>query len=92
MEALGTAILEASACGIPCVGSRVGGIPECIQEGKTGLLFESGEVTDLRKQLLTLCENQPLREEMGVAARTFVCENFSNACMIAHTEALYESL
>ena len=52
-EALGTSILEASSCGVPVIGSRVGGIPECINEDKNGLLFEAMNVDDLKEKLLT---------------------------------------
>jgi len=50
-EALGTSILEASSCGVAVVGSRVGGIPECVREDKNGLLFESLNVEDLKNKL-----------------------------------------
>ncbi len=90
MEALGTAILEASACGVPCVGSRVGGIPECIEDGKSGLLFD--DEAGLKKALERLCSDEALREQMGKRARELVCEKFSNEVMIKKTEELYDEL
>lgn len=58
MEALGTSILEASACGVPCIGSRVGGIPECIQDGKSGYLFENQNTKELQEKLELLIKTK----------------------------------
>ncbi len=92
MEALGTAILEASACGVPVVASRVGGIPECVMEGETGFLFEAHDVAALRAHLRRLLERPDLCRGMGRAGRTFIEREFSVERMVERTEALYEGL
>lgn len=92
MEALGTAILEASSCGVPVVGSRVGGIPECVIDGKTGVLFESENVIDLRKKILDLVKNPTLRRSFGTNARKLIEKEFSVEAMRKKTEALYEEI
>lgn len=92
MEALGTAILEASACGIACIGSRVGGIPEVIQDNKTGFLFESKNIKDLREKLEILIKNDELRKIFGENAREEVLKNFSVKSMVENTQKLYESI
>jgi N-acetyl-alpha-D-glucosaminyl L-malate synthase BshA len=90
LEALGTALLEAQSCGVPVVASRVGGIPECVNEGKTGLLFEKENVADLREKLLKLIENKNLREEFSKNARKWIEDNFSTQKMVKDTENLYK--
>ena len=92
MEALGTAILEASACGVPVLGSRVGGIPECVLDGETGYLFETENPDDLREKLKRLTDNPSLRQTMGINARMMVEERFSVERMTRDTEALYREL
>jgi glycosyltransferase involved in cell wall biosynthesis len=92
MEALGTSILEASACAIPCVGSRVGGIPECIIDNKTGFLFENQNVNELKIALEKLIFDKSLREQFGKNARKLIEENFSVNAMVTQTQNLYEEL
>ncbi|HIP12487.1 MAG TPA: glycosyltransferase family 1 protein [Arcobacter sp.] len=92
MEALGTSILEASACAIPCVGSRVGGIPECIIDNKTGFLFENQNVNELKNVLEKLIFDKNLREEFGKNARILIEKTFSVKAMVIQTQNLYEEL
>jgi glycosyltransferase involved in cell wall biosynthesis len=68
-EPFGIVLLEAMACGKPVVASNVGGIPFVVEEGKTGLLFESGNVEDLADKIMTILENEELGEKMGEAGR-----------------------
>lgn len=58
---------EAMMCGRPIVTSNVGGIPDMVENGKTGLLFELGNVEQLAEKLTILLQNRELREEMGEA-------------------------
>jgi len=90
MEALGTAILEASACGVPCVGSNVGGIPECIKDQESGLLFEKENIEQLTDALTTLINDEVLRKQFGHNARALIEEHFSVSKMTQKTEALYK--
>lgn len=68
-EPFGIVLLEAMACGKPVVASNVGGIPFVVEEGKTGLLFESGNVEDLADKIMTILKDEELREKMGEAGR-----------------------
>jgi glycosyltransferase involved in cell wall biosynthesis len=76
-EGAGFVLLEAMALGLPCVGSRVGGIPEYIAEGETGRLVPPDEVEALAAALMELIHDPDRRRQMGEAARRRVRERFS---------------
>lgn len=92
MEALGTALLEAQSCGVPVVGSRVGGIPEALQEGGSGLLFESENVDDLADKIERFIVDREFHARASKRAREFVVEKFSVEKMVADTLKQYEEL
>jgi len=70
-------VLEAMAYGKPVIASRTGGIPELVVDGETGLLFEPGNVLELRASLLALAADRKKRHALGRAARARVEEHFS---------------
>jgi len=70
-------VLEAMALGKPIIASRIGGLPEQIEDGRTGLLFEMGNVKELRERMLYLWKNKDLRIEMGREARKKAEREFS---------------
>lgn len=76
-EGLGVTILEAMACGAPCVASRVGGIPDIITDGENGFLVEPGDPSAIASRISNLLENETLRKEMGRQGRRTVLEKFS---------------
>ena len=65
---------EAMACGKPIVASNVGGIPFMVENGKTGLLFESENAEDLAEKIVTLLKDDKLRQKMGEAGKEKVKE------------------
>ena len=69
--------LEAFACGKPVVGTRIGGIPEMVREGETGLLAEPGDELDLREQVERLWEEPELAIRMGGNARHLIETDYS---------------
>jgi glycosyltransferase involved in cell wall biosynthesis len=75
-EGMPQAILEAAVAGLPIISSRVGGIPEVIEHGGTGLLFEPGEDSALAEGLLRLIADGHLARRLGDAARDRVVTRF----------------
>ncbi len=75
-EALGISLVEAAACGLPCVGSRTGGIVDVIEDGKTGKLFPPGDTAALAAALGELLSDPARREAMGEAARRVALQRF----------------
>jgi glycosyltransferase involved in cell wall biosynthesis len=75
-EALSNALMEGMACGCAPVASRVGGNTELVEEGHTGLLFDSGSPAQLAACLRKLIENAELRRRLGSAAARFIHQNF----------------
>jgi len=69
VEALGISLIEAAACGLPCVGSRTGGIVDVIEEGRTGLLVPPGDAEALASALRALLSDPGARAAMGEAGR-----------------------
>ncbi|HYO74412.1 MAG TPA: glycosyltransferase family 4 protein [Archangium sp.] len=80
-EAFGLTVAEAMACGCAVVASRVGGIPELIQHGRTGLLVEPGDEAGFATALERLLDDPVLRRQLGEAARQRACESFE----LSHT-------
>ncbi|MDO8490194.1 MAG: glycosyltransferase family 4 protein [bacterium] len=91
MEATSIAGLEAMACGIPLVGTRVGGIPEIIEDGKTGILVPEKNPEALAGAMNTLLANKDLRIQYGMHARQRVLADFSWECISNKTIEVYAS-
>ncbi len=85
-------VLEAMAMGKPVIGAKIGGIPEQIEDNKTGLLFEPGSVRDLRDKMALLWDNEELGVMMGKAAREKLEKEFSLNYHFAQLLAIYEEL
>jgi glycosyltransferase involved in cell wall biosynthesis len=90
-EALGLALQEAMFCGCACIGSRVGGIPELIREGKTGLLFEPGDVAQLACAIEQFICDETRRNDFGRAAAGSISEmGMTAGGMVRRHLELYE--
>jgi glycosyltransferase involved in cell wall biosynthesis len=91
-EAFSNALMEAMACGCAVVASRVGGNPELVSDGNTGLLFPAGDASELADRLEQLIADQDLRTRVGAAASAQVREHFSLEESARKMEEIYEEL
>ena len=91
-EALGVSIVEAMACGLPVVATRVGGIPEVVIEGETGYLVPPRNPEALASRLADLIESQELRTRMGALAAETARASFSFGDCADKVLRVYESL
>ncbi len=92
MEALGQAIAEAMAAGLPVVASNVGGIPELALDGKTGYLVPHSDSKALASAINKLLANPRTAKEMGQAGQKYVQQKFDCRHMIDKTAQLYRQL
>jgi glycosyltransferase involved in cell wall biosynthesis len=86
------AVLEAMAAGLPVVAARVGGVPELVVDGETGVVVEPENPTALAAALDTLAADGAARSALGAAGARRVAEHFGADRMAARTLALYESI
>ncbi len=88
-EGLGVALIEAMAVGLPCVATRVGGIPEVVVDGETGLLVPARDPEALAHAILRLLSDPALGRRMGRAGQRRVQERFSIERLVADVERRY---
>jgi glycosyltransferase involved in cell wall biosynthesis len=91
-EGLPTALLEAMALGTPVVSRRVGGIPEAIDDGVTGVLVDSADPDRIAQACLLLLTNSSMARRLAQGAREKVIENFSAEGNAAQVAQIYRSL
>ena len=89
LESFGLAALEAMACEVPTVATRVGGLPEVIEEGKTGFLADVGDVETMARQAIDILGDEQRLREMGRRARQSAEERFSASRIIPQYEDFY---
>jgi glycosyltransferase involved in cell wall biosynthesis len=85
-------VLEAMAEGVPVVATRVGGIPELVADGETGVLVEPDDAAGLGAALGRLADDDALRIRLGDAGRSRVREQFDPADAARRVVAVYEEL
>jgi N-acetyl-alpha-D-glucosaminyl L-malate synthase BshA len=92
MESFGLAALEAMACSVPAIATRVGGVPELIDDGKNGLLFEVGDLDGMSASAISLLQNEPSLEAMAKAARKTAQDRFCASTIISVYENYYRGI
>jgi len=91
-EGLPVAIIEAMEANLAIIATRVGGIPEMIQDGKNGLLITPGDIDGMTAALTSLISNSRLRSQLGGAARETFLSTYSEEKVIPQFEAIYRDL
>jgi N-acetyl-alpha-D-glucosaminyl L-malate synthase BshA len=92
MESFGLAALEAMACKVPAIATRVGGVPELIDDGETGLLYTVGDVDGMAKGALTLLNDRARLEAMREAARKMAQKRFCATLVVPQYVRYYEEV
>lgn len=91
-EGFNNVVIEAAACGIPAVASRIYGLTDAVVDGVTGLMHPAGDTASLHDCLARLCLDHTLRVEMGEMARVRVTKDFSMTSVTAALLAYYEKI
>ena len=92
LESFGLAALEAMACKVPAIATRVGGVPELIDDGVTGLLFPVGAVEEMAAGAVSLLKDRDRFEEMRLAGRKTAQKRFCSSLVVPHYVRYYESV
>ncbi len=89
-ETFGNSVIEASYHSLPVVASNVGGVPEIIDDGKTGFLIEYKDINAFISKIKLLCEDNNLRKKMGKAGYDYVKEKFNPRFIEEKLDKLYQ--
>ncbi len=89
-ESFGLAALEAMACEVPVIASRVGGLPEVVRDGETGYLVTLGDVQAMADGATRLFDDANLRRAMGARGRAVAIDEFTTDRIIPQYVELYE--
>jgi len=92
LESFGLAALEAMACKVPAIATRVGGVPELIDDGVTGLLFPVGDVEAMAAGAVALLKDRGRLEAMREAARATARTRFCSSLVLPRYVAYYQSV
>lgn len=91
-EGFGSVIIEAAACGLPAVASRIYGIVDAVEDGRTGLLHPPADVNVLTNHLRRMTGDGALRATLGAQARTRALRDFSQSSLTSALRDLYSGL
>jgi N-acetyl-alpha-D-glucosaminyl L-malate synthase BshA len=90
MESFGLAALEGMACGMPCIATRVGGVPELVEDGVNGLLYAVGDVEGMAAGAVSILRDDARFAAMRTAARKTAQDKFCTSRIIPLYERYYE--
>jgi len=92
LESFGLAALEAQACEVPVIATRIGGIPEVVSEGETGYLSDVGDVQKMSDDTLRLLGDEDLRRAFGEKGRELAVQRYGSDKIIPQYIAFYEQV
>ncbi|MDX7984603.1 N-acetyl-alpha-D-glucosaminyl L-malate synthase BshA [Bacillus velezensis] len=91
-ESFGLVLLEAMACGVPCIGTNIGGIPEVIKDQVSGFLVEVGDIQSASEKALAVLEDTQLSKRLTDHALKMVETAFSSQRIVSQYERIYDEL
>jgi N-acetyl-alpha-D-glucosaminyl L-malate synthase BshA len=89
-ESFGLVLLEAMACGVPCIGTDVGGIPEVITNGENGYIVELGDWKKVAEYGVEILQNSTLHKQIVDRSFEIIQDRFSSKSIVAQYEEMYE--
>ena len=92
LESFGLAALEAQACEVPVIATRIGGIPEVVSEGETGYLSDVGDVEKMSEDTLRLLKDEELRRAFGEKGRELAIQRYGSDKIIPQYISFYEQI
>lgn len=92
LESFGLAALEAAACEVPVVATRIGGIPEVVTDGETGFLSDIGDTEKMSNDVLKLLSDEEMRRKFGEKARDLAVSRYSTDLIIPQYIDFYEKV
>lgn len=91
-ESFGLVALEAMACGVPCIGTNVGGLPEVVEHGVTGFICEVGDIEDISTKAVALLKDKELHQQFTYQAVESVRSKFNADRIVQQYEQIYFKL
>lgn len=91
-ESFGLALLEAMSCGVPCIGTNVGGIPEVIEHNETGYIVDLGDTEQAAEYAIEILGNNSLLERFSINALAHARQNFYSKDIVQQYMKLYDEL
>lgn len=88
-ESFGLVLLEAMACGVPCIGTNIGGIPEVITNGENGYIVELGDCKKVAEYGLKILQNPELHKQIVDRSLAIIEDRFSSKSIVEQYEAMY---
>jgi len=92
MEDFPVSLLEAMACAKPVIATNVGGIPEIVQDKKTGFLINPEDPENLSKKIIWMIQHEEEMKKMGLKGREYIENHFSNKIILPQIINLYQNL
>lgn len=92
LESFGLAALEAEACEVPVIATRIGGIPEVVTEGETGFLSDIGDTEKMSDDVMKLLNDEEMRRTFGEKARELAVSRYSSELIIPQYIRFYEKV
>ena len=89
LESFGLVALEAMACEVPVIATRVGGVPEVVRDGIDGFLYDVGDVRGMADGCLSILNKPQVRDNLGKAAREHANRDFCASNIVLKYEELY---